>query len=368
MSQQFNYWKKLHDRDELEEFTTNSEGLLWLKIKSIARRELINEFLAGESIILKKTKIVEQFVELFELLSKNIKKSHQILDNFINKKDLEQRKLLDENKLVSELYKMKSFDWGGDYKNALDRYLVDRYIKVYPTFDELNSRLDTEINRAVHGYVFCSWYNHWSSILIENIFKSHRLVLPTVGQIKKVDFFVNNIPFDLKVTYLPENLIVQKRKANGLKPELTLLKQIAKELNIHFDKTQKTSQIYYELVEKIKESKNSKGLKILKEIKKFRLQVLEEIQNNPKILIKNLYEEQGEMRFDASNRLFLVLVDTENFENSWKLKRNMQELKPSIYDYLDSFSNKKLSDLKINFDYKTKGNFTAFSDVIFIVK
>jgi len=35
---------------------------------------------------------------------------------------------------------------------------------------------------------------------------------------------------------------------------------------------------------------------------------------NPAELIKWLYEEQGERRFDAANRFFLILVDLRNLE------------------------------------------------------
>ena len=35
----FNYWKKLHESETLEEFSSDSVGLLWLKTKSIARKE-----------------------------------------------------------------------------------------------------------------------------------------------------------------------------------------------------------------------------------------------------------------------------------------------------------------------------------------
>ncbi len=368
MSKSFHKWKKLHDQDKMQEFTTNSEGLLWLKIKSIARKELMKEFLDLNRISLSSQKISDQFILLFERLKIDLDNSHNILDKFIQLKDKKQRDYIDEEKLVSELYKLKYFDWGGDYKNALDKYLVDRYIKNYDSYDILQSKIDNEISQAVRGYVFCSWYNHWSSILIENIFKSHSVVLPTIGQIKKVDFFINQIPFDLKVTYLPENFIALKRKENGLKPELSELKNIAKQEKISFDAQAKNSQIYNEIVEKIKDSQNTEGLRVLQEINDFKLRLIQKLKKDPSVLIKNLYEEQGEMRFDASNRLFLILIDTENFENSWKLKRNLHELKPAIYNYLDNFVNKKLDDLQINFTYKNKGKFTAYSDAIIIEK
>jgi hypothetical protein len=43
---------------------------------------------------------------------------------------------------------------------------------------------------------------------------------------------------------------------------------------------------------------------------------------NPLELMKWLYEEQGLRRFDAANRFFIILIDSNNLEESWKLKRN----------------------------------------------
>ncbi len=365
----FSYWKNLYDSDKLEEFNFNLFGLLWLKIKSIVRKEFLSEFLATEKIELSEASLSSQFVELYNLLAETPEISHQKLDSFIKRKSILQASALDVESFVSELYKLRYFDWGGDYKNALDQYLVDRYIKVYKNFDELVSKFDTEINRAVQGYVLCSWYNHWSSILIEHIFKTHPIVLPTVGQIKKVDFFINNIPFDLKVTYLPANFIESKRREKGLKPELTELKQKAKQANITFTKHKKSDDIYYEIVEKMKDRDNEFCRETLQNIKNVRLEILNYVIQNPRELIQNLYEQQGELRFDASNRLFLILVDAEDFDNSWKLKRNLDLLKPSIKNYLDNFTERNLEELRITFNYKGKEqDFTALSDVIFILK
>lgn len=108
---------------------------------------------------------------------------------------------------------------------------------------------------------------------------------------------------------------------------------------------------------------------ILQKLKSEKIAILEEAQTNPQLLAKWLYENQGEMRFGSENRLFLVLVDTENFNNSWKLKRNIDLLKPTIVSYLDNFKNKKIENLKIKFEFKGKPHaFSAFADVIFVVK
>jgi len=159
---------------------------LWLKLKSIVRKELLDAFLVKNRITLASKGLNAQFAELYCSLAQDTAQSHMLLDSFIREKCIEQQHDIDTEKLVSELYKLKYFDWGGDYKNALDKYLVDRFIKVHQSFEILVSKFDTEINRAVQGYVLCSWYNHWSSILIEHIFKTHSAVLPTVGQVKKL--------------------------------------------------------------------------------------------------------------------------------------------------------------------------------------
>ena len=365
----FKYWKDLHDSDNLEEFNTDSVGLLWLKIKSIIRKELVADFINQNVIVLEETALAKQFLELFVILSKNPSTSHKLLDNFIRIENVRQVQGLDTEKLVSELYKLKIFDWGGDYQNSLDKYLVSQYVKVTKSYDTLISKFETEINIAVQGYVLNSWYNHWTSILIEHIFKLHPAVLPTVGQIKSVDFFINDIPFDLKVTYLPTEYIKLKRKEKGYPVELTYLKKKAGEAKITFDKKGKPADVYYEIVEKMKDRSDSFCKETLQKLKDEKLEILKEVQDNPKMLSTWLYENQGEMRFGSENRLFLVLVNTDNFNSSWKLKRNIDLLKPTIISYLDNFHKKQIENLSISFNFKGKSKtFTALSDVIFVVK
>ncbi len=365
----FSYWKKLHESEKLVEFSNDSIGLLWLKTKSIIRKELIADFLNSNGITLHETALAKQFVELFDLLSQDSVKSNVLLNDYIKIENAKQVVKLDTVQLVSELYKLKNFNWGGDYKNSLDKYLVSHYVKVHKSYDTLISKFETEINIAVQGYVLNSWYNHWSSILIEHIFKSHEAVLPTVGQIKSVDFFINNVPFDLKVTYLPAEYIKDKRKEKGFQVELTFLKRKAEEANIAFDKKAKPSDIFYEIVEKIKDRNDDFCNGVLATLKNEKLKILKEVQDNPKVLATWLYENQGEMRFGSENRLFLVLVDTDDFNSSWKLKRNLDLLKPTILTYLDNFANKNIDDLKVEFNFKGKPQtFTALTDIIFVVK
>lgn len=366
----FKYWDNLHKNETLEEFSSNRAGLLWLKLKSIIRVELVKGFLDFADYKIDSKKQGDNFRVLFELLLIDIEKSHKLLDGYIKYISNKQIANIDIQQLVSELYKLKNFEWGGDYQNSLDKYLVSRYIKVQnPSFDYLMSKFETEINPAVQGYVLNSWYNYWSSILIENIFKSHPGVLPTVGQIKSVDFFVEDIPFDLKVTYLPAEYIKKKRKEKGFPVELTFLKQKAKAAGIIYDKHAKPNNVFYEITEKMKDRNDDLCKQTLQTLKDEKIQILKEAQKESKLLAKWLYENQGEMRFGSENRLYLVLVDTEDFNNSWKLKRNIDLLEPTIVSYLDNFKNKKTKDLQVNFEFKGKPHgFTALADVIFVIK
>ena len=97
--------------------------------------------------------------------------------------------------------------------------------------------------------------------------------------------------------------------------------------------------------------------------------IVKEAQENPIILSKWLYENQGEMRFGSENRLFLVLIDTDDFSNSWKLKRNIELLRPTIFNFLDKFAHKKIDDMKVSFNYPGRPQtFNSLADIIFVIK
>ena len=94
-------------------------------------------------------------------------------------------------------------------------------------------------------------------------------------------------------------------------------------------------------------------------------EIVNESIENPKQLMTWLYENQGEMRFGSENRLFLILVDKSNFYESWKLKRNFEILRPTIYNYLERFTARDVD--MIDFSYNGN-NYKALADTIFIIK
>lgn len=71
-------------------------------------------------------------------------------------------------------------------------------------------------------------------------------------------------------------------------------------------------------------------------------------------LAKLLYENQGAMRFGSENRLYLVLIDKQDIQNSWEMKRDFGRLETEINKYLDSFDVKSFLSKKIDFAYSGK--------------
>lgn len=244
----------------------------------------------------------------------------------------------------------------------MDKHLVSRYVKVISNYDELISK-QTEIAENAWNYVQTSWYNNWTSYLIESLFKRHTKVISAVGEIKSVDFFVDNNPVDLKVTYFPNQYMAEKLKIKLGKKELSWLKHQAKETGITIiDNSLTESQQMYVLSEKLSEHGHTDILDVLKAKRK---EVVNDVRANTMDLMIWLYANQGEMRFGAENRLFVILVDATAMSQSWKMKRAFSLIEPKVNDYLDSFNENSLKE--VNFTFK-KNSYKSLADVLFVVK
>ena len=127
---------------------------------------------------------------------------------------------------------------------------------------------------------------------------------------------------------------------------MTALKQAARAASIQFNNDD--SNLYYSLTERLKD-KGGDAAQAVADIQNFRIQLIDRVKADPLLLARNLYENQGDFRFGAENRIFLILIDRTNFDQSWKLKRNVDLLQPAIYNYLDSFADKSIEDLKLEF-------------------
>ncbi len=268
-----------------------------------------------------------------------------------------------ERNLLNQLYRVQEFNWGGLHQNSLEKTIVDNYVKRITDYEALCRCIENELLVSMRGYVICSWYNHWTSSIIEDIFKDHNNVLPAVGLVKKIDFFVKDVPFDLKVTYLPEEYLADKRREADLRPELTLLKQNARQNGLPIDNSLGNAALVQDLWLKVSDHPAATCKTLVAELAAFRNDVVTQIEQDPSELIQWLYENQGERRFDASNRLFLVLVDQRNYFESWKLKRAKALMQAKIGQYLDASGN--APGRRIQFTWEEE-QYSTVSDVIVV--
>jgi hypothetical protein len=327
--------ENLFKSEKINELCSSDEGIKYLRLKSLNRSKYLIEFLKSFKIETDDLKVKDQlplaYGQDFSLLYiDEFIKSHYKAERAVRKEQ--------EEELFNELYKLKVFDWGGLHQNSLEKTIVDNYIKKISSYDLIEKKIDTDLQASLRGYVLCSWYNHWTSILIEDVFKDHDRVLPALGQIAKIDFFIDYTPFDLKVTYLPEGYIADKRRESKIKPELTLLKQSARTLSIPIDTDLSPAEQLENLWMKHIEFNNTDQNSLVKELEAFRNKLVDDVIRNPDDLIKWLYENQGIRRFDASNRFFIVLVNTSNFFEGWKLKRALPLLRQATSEYLNTKS------------------------------
>lgn len=347
--------------DRIRELALSPSGLRYLKIRSLSRKEQMQHVIDEHGVHVGNSTSKEWAKRLFESDIPTDAIDECIRQIFEIERSKRRRV---EKKLLNELYKINSFEWGGLHQNSLEKTIVDSYVKKISSFKLLNNAIENELHNSMRAYVLASWYNHWSSIIIEDIFKDHPNVIPAVGLIKKIDFFIKDKPFDLKVTYLPEGYIKEKRKAQGLRPELTLMKKTCRNLEIPYEKTSSESLLIPDLWQKLGDHPKPAAKQLIQDLQDYRLFILDEAMQDSELLLRWLYENQGVRRFDASNRLFLILVDRHDFFSSWKLKRAQPLISHEVNEYLG-----ETHDLGMELDFMWEGSkHTTETDVIFVVK
>lgn len=109
---------------------------------------------------------------------------------------------ISDNDLLKELHKVKTFQWGV-VQGQLDNKIQVQYVRKYHRYENLLTHVENELYGSVKDYVICTWYNHWTTVIMEDLISSHPKIIPTLKNIKGVDLFFDGQPFDLKTTYMP---------------------------------------------------------------------------------------------------------------------------------------------------------------------
>lgn len=361
MNLSFQKAKQLFDQSLLNDLAKSDDGFRFLLLRSMSRKELLKN-LAKECGL-------EHDMPVQNLLQKiyNSRCSSKKIIQFIDSVYQTGRnsRLESENKLIHELYQIKEFDWGGIHQNNLEKNIVDNYVKKISEYSMICRAVEEKLFPSLRAYTLCSWYNHWSSMIIEDIFCDHPVVIPAIGKIKQVDFFIGYTPYDLKVTRFPEEYIKKERKQQNLQSELTLLKKMCSECSLPIQRELSESGMLEDLWKKVADQPTESAQSLIQELRNFRIGLLKETEKNPERLINWYYENQGERRFDASNRLFLILVNSNDFFNSWQLKRANNLIKATVASALEKI--KKRGGNEVTFSWKDK-TYTSLAEVIFVIK
>ena len=264
-----------------------------LKLKAIKADDL-KELAASVS--------VEPKGSVGDLIKKLIDLPQNKIDAFIKTKYQlqvrERQKMISDNELIKEVQKVTDFNWGV-VQGQLDQKIQAEYVRKFFRYQDLINGVKSKLHDDVTSYVIATWYNHWTTVLIEDHIGLHPKIIPTLKNNFGVDIFFNGQPFDLKTTYLPRG---------------------------------------YSIDEAIK---------------------------NPRQLAIWMYEKQGDQRFDANNRLFVILSDKENPEDSWKLKRNFDLVFRAIDNFFDTTVVSTEDEIIFVFKKKT---YTTISKTLIIVK
>jgi len=208
----------------------------------------------------------------------------------------EQRAIISDEDLKKELLKVKTFSWGV-VQGQLDQKIQTEYVRRIVRYEDLLNNVKAKLYGDLTNYVICTWFNHWTTVLIEEHISAHKKVIPTIKNIKGVNIFFDGQPFDLKVTYLPRE---------------------------------------YDPADAIK---------------------------NPSDLAVWMYENQGAQRFGSDNRLFVILLDKDNPERSWELKRDFNFVFQKIDNFFDMETVSKKDEIIFTFGRKT---YTTVTKVLII--
>lgn len=152
-----------------------------------------------------------------DIIRRLINVPQDTIDEFIQNKYqkliTERQAIIPDEDLKNELMKVKDFHWGV-VQGQLDQKIQAEYVRRFTRYEDLISGVKSKLHDDVTNYVIATWYNHWTTVLIEDHISQHKRVIPTISNLKGVDIFFDNQPFDLKITYLPKDYSLKEALKN----------------------------------------------------------------------------------------------------------------------------------------------------------
>ncbi len=175
--------------------------------------------------------------------------------------------------IIKELNRVDEHIWGM-VQGDMDSHIQSNYVRKFYKYDDMVNAIRANLYKSIESYALSSWFNHWSTVFLEDLINENKNVIPIIKKVKGVDIIWNEQPVDIKVTNLPKEWF-----KNGYDIEYAI--------------------------------------------------------NDPKMVCKYMYELQGAQRFGDDNRLFIIIYDKNKPEESWKIKRDYNLIKSKISNFFD---------------------------------
>lgn len=187
----------------------------------VSKRELTN--LKLNSIRADELKELAEFLDvdaegrIFDVVKRLINAPQEEVDEFIKRKYIDQmserQKVISDEDLKQELMKVENIRWGV-VQGQLDQKIQREYVRQFVRYNDLINGVKNKLHDDVTNYVIATWYNHWTTVLIEDHISQHPKVIPTLKNYKGIDVFFDSQPFDLKITYLPRDYSLNRALKN----------------------------------------------------------------------------------------------------------------------------------------------------------
>lgn len=290
---QYDKCEKLYNKNvDLNTLYNDKNGLKYLLIRSFSKADFIN----FDKTFDKKKSIDKLRIQTF--IQKN---TEEIICYIISKKTPLEKEYT--NMLSSELSTMclqSSSVHQDDFNSNMNKIIRNTEVS---TYSKLQAEIDNKLLKQLRNYMTWQWYNQKCSDLIENIILTQENIIQTPRKIKNIDFFVNFgnnhiFPFDLKLTIFPAGFMKDEKIVNN--------KEII--------------QTY-----------------------------IGEKENHIKIL-KWLYSEQNPRLFSNNYRYFIILLNLDDTNNSYKLKCNIELIKQNTENFFKNITQADIID--IEYEYK----------------
>ena len=278
----------------------------FIKLKSL-KKEYLSDFCKHFSIPISKN--IQEMIKNILLASDNNQLSTVQINEYIKNlySDIRRKEIektgASHQAIVRELNKVDAHIWGMVQGKA-DAYIQSNYVRKYFRFNDLVNAVRESLFTAMEAYTLCTWYNHWSTVFLEDLICQNKKVVPIIKKVKGVDVIWNEQPVDVKATNLPKEWF-----RDGY--------------------------------------------------------TIDDAINNPIRACEYLYTYQGVERFGSENRFFVIVYNRTNPDDSWKIKREYSLIKESVDSFFNQ--DLKLDPINFSFGEK-KTPHMAHAKMMFIVK